>query len=59
MGSMGSGHVLVLRPRERQPRLALYFLTTENHPRTGTVPLDGGNLDVVPARDQSRVLGIA
>ena len=32
---------------------------TENHARTGTVPLDGGNLDVVHARDQCRVLGIA
>ena len=56
---MGNGHVLVLGPSEGQPRLALDFLTTENHARTATVPLDGGDLDVVPARDQSRALGIA
>jgi hypothetical protein len=51
--------ILVLRPSERQPHLALHFLTTENHARTGTVTVDGGNPDVVPARDQSLALGIA
>jgi hypothetical protein len=28
------------------------------HPRTVTVPLDGGNFDVVSARDHSRALRI-
>jgi hypothetical protein len=51
--------VLVLGSSERQPPLALDFISTKNHARTGTVPLDGGNLDVVHARDQSSSLGIA
>jgi len=51
--------VLGLGPRERQPIFALHFLPTKNHPRTGTVPLDGGNLDIVLARDHSRALRIA
>ena len=51
--------VLGLGPHKRQPLLALHFLPTENHPRTGTVPLDGGDLDVVLARDHSRALRIA
>jgi hypothetical protein len=48
--------VLRLRTRERQPLLALYLLPTKNHPWTRTVPLDGCNLDVVPALDQRRAL---
>ena len=38
-GLTGSGHVLVLRPSELQPCLALQLLLTENHAGTGTVPL--------------------
>ena len=48
--------VLVLGSSERQPPLALDFLTTKNHARTGAVPLDGSNLDVVNARYHSRSL---
>ena len=51
--------VLGLGSRERQPFFALHFLPTEDHPRTGTVPLDGGNLDIVLARDHNRALRVA
>jgi hypothetical protein len=54
-----SALVLGLGPRERQPFLALHFLPTKNHPRTGSVPLDGGNFDIVLARDHSRALRVA
>jgi hypothetical protein len=55
----GNGHVLVIGSSWLQPLLALHFLTMEYHPRTGTVPLDSGNFDVVSARDHSRALRIA
>jgi hypothetical protein len=46
-----SGNVLVIRPGEPQPLFAFHFLMTEHHSRTVTVPIDGGDLDVVPARE--------
>ncbi len=51
--------VLVIRPSGLQPLPTFHFLTTEGHARTVTVPLDGGNLDVVPARHQFCALRIA
>jgi len=50
---------LIVGPSELQPLLAFRFLTTEHHARAMAVPLDCGNLDVVPARYHSRALGIA
>jgi hypothetical protein len=47
-----------VRSREWQPFLALHFSLTKSHPRTRTVPVNGGNLDIVLARDHSRVLRI-
>jgi len=46
-------------PSKRQPFFALDLLHTENHARTGTVPLDGGHLGVVPVREQFRALRVA
>ena len=56
----GKRRELVLGPGpcERQPIFALHFLPTQKHPRTGTVPIDGGNFDIVLARDHSRVLRV-
>jgi hypothetical protein len=54
-----NGHVLGVRPSQRQPFLAPHFLTTENHARTSAVPLDNSDLNFVLARDQSRALRIA
>jgi len=53
-----SALVLSLRRHERQPLLALHLLPMKHHPRTGAVPLDAGNLDIVLARDHSRALRI-
>lgn len=50
---------LGIGPSKRQPLFALDLLPTENHPRTGTVPLDGGDLGVVPVRDKLRALRVA
>ena len=38
--------------------LLLIFLLTKNHPWLGTVPLDGGNLDVVLACNDGRAFRI-
>jgi hypothetical protein len=52
-------HVLGVGPSTRQPLFALDLLPTENHARTGTVPVDGGNLGVVPQRKQFRAALVA
>jgi hypothetical protein len=43
----GAHHLLGVGPSKRQPIFALDLLPTENHARTGSVPLDGGDLNVI------------
>jgi len=50
---------LGVRPSTRQPLFALELLPTENHARTGTVPVDGGDLAVIPLRAQFRAALVA
>ena len=52
-------HVLGFGPSERQPVFALDLLPTKDHTRTGTVPLDGGDLVVVSVREQLRAPRVA
>ena len=61
VSSVQKGHeyVLGVRPSRRQPLFALELLPTENHTRTGAVPVDGGHLGVVPLRDQFRAPRVA
>jgi len=54
----GEGCILCPEPCGWQPLLELYFLPTKNHPWTWAIPLDGGNLDIVLARNESRALRI-
>ena len=52
-------HVLGVGPSTRKPLFTLHLLPTENHTRTGAIPVDGGHLSIVPPRVQFRALRVA
>ena len=52
-------HVLSFGPRKRQPLFALELIPTENHARTGAVPVDGGHLSIVLVTEQFRAFRVA
>ena len=52
-------HVLSLGRSTRQPLVALDLIPTENHARTGAVPVDGGHLSIVHVKEQFRALRVA
>ena len=55
----GNRDVLGVRPSTLQPVFTLQLPPTENHTRTGAVPVDGGHLGVVPLRVQFRAPRVA
>jgi hypothetical protein len=57
-GGFDHEYILCIRRREWQPILALHLLSAKNHAWAGTVPIDGGNLGVVSARKERRVLRV-
>ena len=52
-------NVLGVRTSTRQPFFALDLFPTENHARTGTVPVDRGDLGAVPMREQCLTAPVA
>ena len=57
-GGFDHEYILCIRPCEWQPILALHLLSAKNHAWAGTVPIDGGNLSIVSAREERSVLRV-